>query len=93
MSQTYTGGCLCGAIRYRAQGEPYHQTHCHCETCRRQKISRQQLQHGQKGFSGRRVPAAEGHQAFCCILAQVSTRPTVLLKTGFSGVESASLQK
>jgi hypothetical protein len=29
------GGCLCGAIRYEASGEPYHITHCHCEDCRR----------------------------------------------------------
>jgi hypothetical protein len=29
------GGCLCGAIRYRATGTPYHLTHCHCSICRR----------------------------------------------------------
>jgi hypothetical protein len=29
------GGCLCGAIRYRAVGQPYGITHCHCNTCRR----------------------------------------------------------
>lgn len=29
------GGCLCGAIRYRATGRPYHLTHCHCTLCRR----------------------------------------------------------
>jgi hypothetical protein len=29
------GGCLCGAIRYRALGRPYDITHCHCATCRR----------------------------------------------------------
>jgi hypothetical protein len=29
------GGCLCGAIRYRALGQPYDITHCHCGTCRR----------------------------------------------------------
>jgi hypothetical protein len=29
------GGCLCGAIRYRAVGQPYGITHCHCQTCRR----------------------------------------------------------
>jgi hypothetical protein len=30
-----TGGCLCGAIRYEAEGDPFHETLCHCETCRR----------------------------------------------------------
>ena len=29
------GGCLCGAVRYRAYGEAYGITHCHCKTCRR----------------------------------------------------------
>lgn len=29
------GGCLCGAIRYRAEGAPFHRTNCHCSICRR----------------------------------------------------------
>jgi hypothetical protein len=29
------GGCLCGAIRYRAFWPAYAITHCHCRTCRR----------------------------------------------------------
>jgi hypothetical protein len=36
MSQTvYTGGCLCGAVRYEAQGEPLYAGHCYCEDCRK----------------------------------------------------------
>lgn len=34
----FTGGCLCGRIRYRVQGVPANQTHCHCETCRRASL-------------------------------------------------------
>jgi hypothetical protein len=30
-----TGGCMCGAIRYRAEGEPVHNALCHCTDCRR----------------------------------------------------------
>jgi len=30
-----TGGCFCGAIRYRAGGDPHHLTNCHCAICRR----------------------------------------------------------
>jgi hypothetical protein len=31
----YRGGCLCGALRYEAIGEPLHSGHCYCEDCRK----------------------------------------------------------
>jgi hypothetical protein len=34
-AETLEGGCLCGAVRYRTDGAPYHITHCHCTICRR----------------------------------------------------------
>ena len=30
-----TGGCLCGEVRYEADGAPFHKTVCHCSMCRR----------------------------------------------------------
>ena len=30
-----TGGCLCGHVRYEADGAPFHETICHCSMCRR----------------------------------------------------------
>ncbi|HTK14632.1 MAG TPA: GFA family protein [Xanthobacteraceae bacterium] len=31
----YTGGCLCGALRYEADGEPRLAGHCYCADCRK----------------------------------------------------------
>ena len=32
---TYEGGCLCGAVRYRAEGTPTQTSYCHCTMCRK----------------------------------------------------------
>ncbi|MEI9932386.1 MAG: GFA family protein [Rhizomicrobium sp.] len=39
MSETITGGCLCGAVRYEAHGEPRFAGYCFCNDCRRQSGS------------------------------------------------------
>lgn len=31
----YTGGCLCGAVRYEAEGEPTLAGYCYCADCRK----------------------------------------------------------
>ena len=31
----YTGGCLCGTLRYEAEGEPSFMGHCYCADCRK----------------------------------------------------------
>jgi len=35
MTQRITGGCLCGALRYEAEGEPAFAGHCYCVDCRK----------------------------------------------------------
>jgi hypothetical protein len=36
MSDTlYAGGCLCGAVRYEARGEPSYMGYCFCGDCRK----------------------------------------------------------
>ena len=31
----YSGGCLCGALRYEARAEPLNMGHCYCGDCRK----------------------------------------------------------
>lgn len=35
MKPTYTGRCLCGKVKYTAEGRPKIVAQCHCEDCRR----------------------------------------------------------
>ena len=35
MSDTHTGGCLCGAVRYEVSGPLRDVVECHCAMCRR----------------------------------------------------------
>jgi hypothetical protein len=34
-----SGGCLCGSVRYRVRGEPFHVGRCHCGDCRKESGS------------------------------------------------------
>jgi hypothetical protein len=62
-SQRFTGGCLCGALRYEAAGAPLYAGHCYCADCQRASGS------GFipfLGFSGGAVRFSGESRAFVC---------------------------
>ena len=36
MTVPFTGGCLCGAVRYECTAEPMMTGHCHCKDCQKE---------------------------------------------------------
>jgi hypothetical protein len=34
-NQEKSGSCFCGAVKYKATGEPFWVGHCHCRSCRK----------------------------------------------------------
>ena len=36
MTEIHTGACLCGAVKYKVQGDVREVVYCHCSQCRRQ---------------------------------------------------------
>ena len=75
MSQ-FTGGCLCGAVRYECTAEPQVAGHCQCHDCRRTSgtghASHMQVPADAVTFAGRAkghtTPAASGNRVtrhFC----------------------------
>jgi hypothetical protein len=47
----WTGGCLCGAVRYRLASDPFDAGWCHCRTC--------QLNSGSPSMAFATVPVAD----------------------------------
>jgi hypothetical protein len=51
MASDWTGGCACGAVRYRLASEPFDAGWCHCRTC--------QLSSGSPAMAFASVPAGD----------------------------------
>ena len=86
-----SGGCLCGAVRFEAEGEPFQETFCHCTICRRASGASPVawVTFPADGFRYTRGAAKtfrssdHGHRFFCgdCgspLYVQVSTRPDLV---------------
>src|SRR5215471_20683992 len=62
-----TGGCVCGAVRYSVEGEPFHVGRCHCADCRKESGSTYTI-YGQwpiDVFSVEGEYATYGDRSFC----------------------------
>ncbi len=78
-----TGGCLCGALRFEAAGEPHDVGWCHCRMCQRSSGAPAQVWAlyppeafcWTKGKPAVYASSADGRRDFCAICgSQVSFR-------------------
>ena len=84
MDVPFTGGCACGAIRYRCFGAPRYMGNCHCRDCRQAtgsacfpcvlvKESDFTLERGEPSWFER--PADQGHSCTAGSAPGVARRP------------------
>lgn len=93
MADALTGGCLCGAVRYRLASDPYDAGWCHCRICQRSSGSPAMafatvpvddfvIVQGADAV-GRVASSDFGHRRFCTrcgtpLLMQVDHQPTTV---------------
>lgn len=83
MSETFEGGCSCGAVRYRLASRPMFTNCCHCLDCQRQtgaafainamiETSRIELLAGEPVVVDMPSPSGRGHEIHRCPQCQTA---------------------
>lgn len=72
MSEAFTGGCACGAIRYSIAGEPVFSNDCQCRDCQRESGTG----HGSHLTFDRAGVTLSGSPAFWDMIADSGNRKT-----------------
>ncbi|MDX2276220.1 MAG: GFA family protein [Hyphomonadaceae bacterium] len=83
MSQTYEGGCSCGAVRFRLKSGPMFVHCCHCLDCQKQtggafainalyETDRIEMLQGEPVRVEMPSPSGRGHDAYRCPRCQVA---------------------
>jgi len=79
----YTGGCLCGSVRYRLNARPLTMTACHCDACKKMSggtnllvitVPRESFQHLEGDVQRYRRTADSGRQSDVVRCATCGTR-------------------
>ena len=89
---TRTGGCFCGQLRYRIDGEPRAVANCHCTMCRRTSgapyvtwlvVDKNRFRYTSTGAPTLLESSATGSRYFCSacgtpIACELTTHPDVV---------------
>ena len=85
MTQTakrFSGGCLCGTLRYEVDGEPLYTGHCYCSDCRKASgsgfipfmgvaASQVRFQGESRMFVSKAANGGDAHRNFCPVCASL----------------------